>query len=32
MKKKILKNKEVPLLLLLNLYANYINNDIEIVL
>jgi len=30
-KKKILKNKEVPLLLLLNLYANYINNDIEII-
>lgn len=29
--KKILKNKEVPLLILLNLYANYINNDIEII-
>lgn len=29
--KKILKNKEVPLLILLNLYANYINNDIEVI-
>ena len=29
--KNLLKNKEVPLLILLNLYANYINNDIEII-
>ena len=29
--KKILKCKKIPLLLLLNLYTNYINNDIEII-
>ena len=29
--KKILKCKKIPLLLLLNLYTNYINNDITII-
>ena len=31
-KKKILKNKCVPIKILINLFVNYINNDIEIIL